>query len=242
MGGMFTLATGRSYLEARKYIEELDLQFPVILCNGAMIYKPATGELQPVATIGNKDLATILMDLEQKMPSSIDIFAYGVDKVYGTRIGPLSQCGMDGDFPLQLLPSFRSLPENMACLKVIAVANKNDMPQLLGWSKTMGHLSVEFVLSSDHYFEILPAGVSKGNALKTVLKSLHLFPNQAAAIGDHLNDLSMFHNVGLSAAVANAHPLALQHAKINVPSNNDHGVSYLIRHYLLPSLSQAHPY
>ncbi|MGA9174213.1 MAG: HAD-IIB family hydrolase, partial [Thermoactinomyces sp.] len=71
-GGFFTLATGRSYPESKKYIRELKLSCPVILYNGAMIYDPATDQLNPVSLISDSLMVSILKDLEQKLPSSID--------------------------------------------------------------------------------------------------------------------------------------------------------------------------
>jgi Cof subfamily protein (haloacid dehalogenase superfamily) len=238
-GGFFTLATGRSYPESKKYIRELKLSCPVILYNGAMIYDPATDQLNPVSLISDSLMVSILKDLEQKLPSSIDIFVYGIDKIYGTKVGDLTKTWADADFSLEMLPSFHDLPADVVSVKIVAVADKEAMEHLIQWSQTIRHLPVECVLSADHYFEILPAGASKGNALLKVLKTLKLSPTQAVAIGDHLNDLSMFQIAGLSAAVKNAHPSAQKQAQLIVPSNNESAVAHLIRHHLLPAFSQT---
>jgi hydroxymethylpyrimidine pyrophosphatase-like HAD family hydrolase len=106
------------------------------------------------------------------------------------------------------------------------------MKQLHTWSKTVTH-DLEFVQSSDHYFEILPPNISKGAALARIAEERGIPSCQIATIGDHLNDLSMLRMAGLSAAVANAHPHVLQMADIVVPSNDEGGVAYLIHQHLL---------
>lgn len=238
MGGLFTLATGRSYMEAKRYIEQLDLQFPVILCNGAILYEPVSESVFPVHTMPRNLMLSLLHELERKLPSSIDFFAYGLDTVYATKMGPLAKAGVDQiDFNVEMLTSFEQIPDTL-CIKVIAVATDEEMKLLLDWSKT-ADFPVDFIPSSDNYFEILPAGASKGNALSALLKRLHLTPDKAAAIGDHCNDLSMLSRAGLGAAVANAHPAVLQQAKIIVPSNNDHGVAHLIHDHLMLPIPQA---
>lgn len=40
IGGIFTLATGRGILSATPYINELNIDVPVILFNGCIIYDP----------------------------------------------------------------------------------------------------------------------------------------------------------------------------------------------------------
>ncbi len=238
MGGLFTLATGRSYMEAKRYIEQLDLGFPVILCNGAILYEPVSGSVIPVHTMSRDLMLSLLHDLKRKLPASIDIFAYGLDAVYATKIGPLAQAGIDQiDFNVEMLSSFDEIPDTL-CIKVIAVASADEMQFLVDWSKT-ADFPVDFFPSSDNYFEIMPRGASKGNALSALLKKLHLTPDKAAAIGDHLNDLSMISIAGLGAAVANAHPAVLQQAEVIVSSNDEHGVARLIQDHLMFPFPQA---
>ncbi|MBA4493417.1 Cof-type HAD-IIB family hydrolase [Paenactinomyces guangxiensis] len=238
LGGCFTLATGRNYLESKRMIDQLELLFPVILCNGAILYEPATQSLLPIHTMSRDLMMAVLQDLEQKMPSAVDLFAYGVDRVYARKVSPQTQAWADqNDFQPEVIPSFEQIPDT-PCIKIVAVGGPEEINLLQEWSRTI-HLPVDFIASSDNYFEILPAGASKGNALARLLQKLHLVPEKAAAIGDHCNDLSMLSRAGLSAAVANAHPSVLQQAKVIVPSNDADGVSHLIHNHLIHPFSRA---
>mgnify|MGYP001252650159 FL=1 len=234
VGGLFTLATGRSYTESKRYINQLDLDLPVILCNGAILFEPATQKLNPISTLEDDLLHSILKEMRQ-LNTAVDLFVYTLDTFYATHVSPLAQKGMDSDdFRVEWISSFDRLPK-LPWIKIVAVADHEDMHQLQQWS-AQSDFPVEFVQSSDHYFEVLPQGVSKGAAVKKLAENLDLDLSQTATIGDHCNDLSMIRVAGLSAAVSNAHPELLQAAKVIVPSNNESGVSYFIRNYLLKAV------
>lgn len=234
-GGMFTLATGRSYAEARRFIRILNPDLPVILCNGAVLYDPAADRLTPLATLQREVAADVLQKLTT-LCLNIDIFVYTSDAVYATQVGPLAREGMNSeDFRLEIVESFGVLAE-VPWIKFVIVADHEEMKQLHAWSKTVNH-DLEFVQSSDHYFEILPPNISKGVALARIAEERRIPFRQIATIGDHLNDLSMLRMAGLSAAVANAHPHVLQTADIVVPSNDEGGVAHLINEYLLKDVA-----
>jgi hydroxymethylpyrimidine pyrophosphatase-like HAD family hydrolase len=55
-----------------------------------------------------------------------------------------------------------------------------------------------------HSYHLVPAGVSKAQAISLDLKARGLEPSQAAAIGDSLTDLDMSSAVGFMALVSNA--------------------------------------
>ncbi|OYD08510.1 HAD family hydrolase [Paludifilum halophilum] len=237
-GGRFTLATGRSYREAKRFIHELKVDLPVILCNGGLIYEPASDQLHPVATLERKTVFELVEQLS-RLTVDTDIFIYTLDKIYATGISPSTEAALEqGEgLSLELIPSYNDLPQ-VPWLKLVAVAEEEAMPHLHDWSKTYGD-SLEFVQSSANYFEIMPKNISKGNALTKLARRFHLEPRQCAAIGDHLNDLSMIQIAGTNAAVANAHPHLIHAAKNLVPSNEEAGVSHFIRNHLLKTMPQA---
>lgn len=57
---------------------------------------------------------------------------------------------------------------------------------------------------NSHWLEVQPAGISKGHALKQILDLEHLSKQEALAIGDGENDISMFEVVGTAIAMKNA--------------------------------------
>ena len=68
---------------------------------------------------------------------------------------------------------------------------------------------------------------------ENVLKELGVPPDEAIAIGDSESDIGMFSLAGLGIAMRNA-PDEVQRAALHVaPSNDDDGVAWAIRKFLL---------
>lgn len=82
------------------------------------------------------------------------------------------------------------------------------------------------------WVEILAPGTNKASGLEKACDYLEIDTSQTAAVGDHLNDVEMLRWVKWSAAVKNAHPLAIEAADVVVSSNDNHGVAQFINHLL----------
>jgi len=63
------------------------------------------------------------------------------------------------------------------------------------------------ITRSDEMINLMPPNISKGFALEKILKSEKINPNSVVAIGDSLNDLSVFDVVRYPIAVSNSHDL-----------------------------------
>ena len=57
--------------------------------------------------------------------------------------------------------------------------------------------------------------------------------SRTAVLGDNYNDVSMLRVAGLPIAMGNAETAVKQVAKFIAPSNDESGVAYAIRHYIL---------
>jgi Cof subfamily protein (haloacid dehalogenase superfamily) len=60
------------------------------------------------------------------------------------------------------------------------------------------------MFSKPHFLEVVPAGVSKGEALKHLANRLNIPISQCIAFGDSSNDIEMIEAAGLGVVVANA--------------------------------------
>lgn len=78
---------------------------------------------------------------------------------------------------------------------------------------------------------ILPNSVSKLTGLLYTCEKWKIPLNQVVAIGSDLDDLDIIEAVGLGVAMGNA-PLEMKHAADWITrSNNEHGVSYMVREH-----------
>ena len=84
-----------------------------------------------------------------------------------------------------------------------------------------------------HSLCILPRDADKGTALKFVAGKLEIPLDQVLAIGDNPNDIPMFDAAGVSVAMGNAPPEVKAAATVVGPSNDDEGVAWAIRNFVL---------
>ena len=75
------------------------------------------------------------------------------------------------------------------------------------------------------WFDILPAGVSKGAGLDVLLDALGLRPDEVAVFGDAENDLEIMGKVPYAVAVANATDEVMRVARYRVGASADEGMA-----------------
>jgi len=72
-------------------------------------------------------------------------------------------------------------------------------------------LGLDWLISDDRYFDVLPKGISKGPSIKRLITHLGIDAAQVLCAGDTVNDLSMLAS-GLNAvAVGNSEPALIEH-------------------------------
>ncbi|MFT6773317.1 MAG: hydroxymethylpyrimidine pyrophosphatase-like HAD family hydrolase [Paracoccaceae bacterium] len=67
-------------------------------------------------------------------------------------------------------------------------------------------LGLDWLMSDNRYFDVLPRGVSKGPSLKRLIAHLGIDAARVLAAGDTLNDLSMLESGLQAVAVGNSEP------------------------------------
>ena len=93
--------------------------------------------------------------------------------------------------------------------------------------------SINRPTNSAHYVILTHPDAEKAHALGVVLKELGVPPDQAIAMGDSESDIGMFRLTGLGIAMRNA-PDEVQREALHVaPSNDEDGVAWAIRKFLL---------
>lgn len=82
---------------------------------------------------------------------------------------------------------------------------------------------------SIHSLAVFPRLADKGTALALVLGRLGIHPRHVMAIGDNLNDVSMFAHARVRVAMGNAPPEVKQAANLVAPSNDEEGVAWALK-------------
>jgi Cof subfamily protein (haloacid dehalogenase superfamily) len=219
------LVTGRNLLSLESIVSPLGLQSPFIGCGGAFICDLKTGELIEKHTLpiaNTREL--ILLCRENKTLMYIE----NQDSTL---------CEMDADEfwrARKSLSTHRNIVPDL--LQVIAepplkamVAGEHEKIQKI-FDEIKKRRIFENLVYSDHVsFDILPSGVNKGIALKSVATRLQIDPARIASIGNWWNDMDMFRVSGMSVAMGNAPDEIKAGVDLVAPSNDQGGVAWALR-------------
>lgn len=95
---------------------------------------------------------------------------------------------------------------------------------------------ISITTSGVQKLEIGNPNASKGKALTFMAKHFDVPLEYTVAIGDNLNDLSMFEVAGVSIAMGNAEEIVKKHATFITKDHNDDGVAYGLKKYVLEEI------
>jgi len=95
------------------------------------------------------------------------------------------------------------------------------------------NLAEGFSESYPDYLNIVRAGADKGSALAAVCEALDIPLRAALAIGDAAPDIAMIEVAGIGVAMGNAAPAVKAAATAVAPTNDNDGVAWAIRKYVL---------
>ena len=220
------IATGRTYGASLSAIKELDVKTPVINYNGGRITDTVTGEVIYENPLPEKIVEEIIKISREK---KIHLNLYRDDnlyieneseegKGYAEHAGiPYTLINFD-DFAGKTSTKALFLGEHEKLKKLKEELEKK-------FSET------DFVFSQYTYLEVLNKGVSKGKAVKEIMKRYDLSSDEVMAFGDQWNDLSMLKSVKYGYLMGNA----LDELKKEFPSdritlsNDDDGIYYIIK-------------
>lgn len=244
-GGLFTLATGRNFLHTKELIEQLQIDIPVIVSDGAIMYDPIEKKKHILARFSWGQVQTLIQDC-QPLSSYIDIFFFSFHpekddhRIYSTIDSPMmAQYAKNWFYDVSLLPSWKALEMEAPMINLfVHIKNDKGKEAFREWClEQTDNYDIQFW--TEEFISISPSASNKGSALLTICKQLDVSSGKVAAIGDHYNDLSLSRTVGLFAAMANGEQKVKESAKYVVPSNDDNGVAYFIHHHLLSHTDQS---
>lgn len=226
-GARVVLATGRSFASAAPYIRALGMRPPHITLNGAIMAEPDAGRFTVRATLTTEQLALALDLLDAHGIAHIVYGAAGIYAVPGTPhldlLGPYGEAPAVFCAPAEL----RAVP---APLKVLAFLDTGTLDQEL--AAAAGE-RVATIRSGAAFFEFVPPGVSKGEALSELMAYYGVSRDEVLAIGDGENDLSMFAVAGMSVAMADAPAAVRARAHTLTGTCAEGGVAEALRRFVL---------
>ena len=228
-GVIICICTGRAYPAAKRYVDELDLQIPLILYNGSRIISRDGKEIIFNKTI-DKEISNSVFDIINMNDGTCcfwkdDALYFNKNNEYTVYYENLT-----GIKPTIINDYDESLFTNIN--KFIWF----DTPQNLEFIKNNilnGVVGIDCFKSQSHILEIVPNNVNKGEAIKILSNHYNIDISQVIAIGDDENDKSMIMAAGLGVAMENGKDCVKEVANYITSSNEENGVGKVINEFIL---------
>ncbi|QOX65349.1 HAD family phosphatase [Anoxybacterium hadale] len=232
----FMLATGRIFGGAKGYAKELNLDTPILSCNGALI-KGTDGTVIYGKHIEPSPLTEVFHLLQGK---ELYFHFYGEENFYTRKLTDYMSRFYDLNkkleeqerFPIIEVDPFEVAGKD-SIYKVLAHCGteeheRNELYELL---KAVPGISV--TSSWSNTFDICADQVNKGIAIERYAAEKGINPSEILCFGDNFNDLEMIQYAGMGVAVENAVTLVKETANYVTLSNNEDGVAKAIEKLIL---------
>ncbi len=228
-GGRFTIATGRSIISAAKYVGLLHqngvlLDGPAILFNGAAIYDYHRREML-WHTVMPPDTLRYLAVVKERYPQ-VGIEVLGEKTTFVATFNRFVKEHLEIEHLPYQIAELDEIPPG--AIKVLFALEHELIPEFARFMEEQRFAGVCYVESAEHYYEMLPAGNSKGEALSHLSALTGIPVENTVTVGDYNNDIEMIRRAGIGVAMGNALPAVKQAADRVVASNNEDGLKQLI--------------
>ena len=226
------LTITRNSDSVRRFAAEIGLTEPVICTNGAMILGTPDGPVWHRRLIPGP--------LAESLAAVADAEGYSLI----TTVGEVSYIRQqEGQSLGETQPGRWVVGRNVEALAAgdpVRILNYDPagIPHLrrICESQFAGQAHVETYFRPDGSAKslgVFAAGSDKGTALRLVSERLGIDRSQVMAIGDNPNDLPMFACASIRVAMGNATRDVKAAATVVAPSNDDAGVAWTVRRYVL---------
>ena len=237
-GVKVVLVTGRHHEATRPYHFELELETPVICCNGTYIKDFA--QVDPIScnpldkeqasqilqTARDFDIYTIMyvkdaMTYESLIPHMKRFIAWGEAQPENVRPRIIRvedfQQTIDSTDAVFKFVYFHDDPEVLkkACDRLQQTSNVSCERS---WSDRM---------------DVANGGNTKGGTLLRLAEEWGILPEEIIAVGDNDNDVSMVTRAGLGVAMGHSSEALMQVADLQIGSNDEDSIARLIEEYIL---------
>ena len=203
-GVAFTIATGRSSFLVGKFAEDLGIDVPIITSNGGSLFDAK--ERRQFASVDFEE-AKIRKLLEYLLDNNADATLYSDEGIffapcssrkffvegYNVGVEPAKKApiiDIDKSFlNRSVLPRFN---------KILLIKPNDTLHDLM-----LSDPELEALASGIDLFDVMPRGVSKGNALLKLAEYLGIPSDRTFAIGDNENDVPMIEAAKYGIAMGN---------------------------------------
>ncbi len=228
-GVIVTLATGRMFSATRTFAEDLGITAPLLCCQGGWIQAREGEVLHRIAL--PTPVARAALALGETHGWQAVVYANGRLFVREMLHADAFYAGLLG--APDLGTAWADVLTTYSVDKVLFVAEPDQIPAMGKLLNQHFAEEAEVIQSHSMFIEVIPQGVSKGNALAWLADHCGIAQQEVLAAGDQENDLSMVQWAGVGVAMGNAIPKLKQAATWVAPSVAEDGVAALLERFVL---------
>ena len=235
-GMLFSYATARSLITAKKVTGEINVRIPLIVYNGTFVIDNITEEIL-ISNYFDKSVYVLLDDLFAKGIYPI-VYAHIGGKESFSFVPELCTRGMrcfldtrKGDVRTNEVNSTGKLKQG-DIFYITCIDTPEKLRPLYEKYREKYHCVYHTdIYSKEQWLELMPREASKANAIRQLKARLGC--ERLIVFGDGKNDIDMFQMADESHAVENAHDDLKQYATDIILSNDEDGVAkWLLEHYV----------
>lgn len=224
------LVTGRTYVSAKPFADELGLNSVIITYNGAKVVDYKDDKVLYEEPLEEKYTKQII---EMAKNKNIHINLYQDNKWYVENTDneeAIHYANYTGLTPIK--KDFESFDGyGMTKITIQNMENSDVFNSLCKEIQDILGTKIYTAKSQDYLFEILNKNVNKGIVLKRILKSEGINLNECVAFGDALNDLEMLTEVGYGVAMGNSPLILKKKVRYVTDTNENNGVAKFLKKY-----------
>jgi hypothetical protein len=239
-GVEISISTGRSYISAKEYIEQLKLDIPVVYQNGALILHGADKNRILRAIKLDSTLArNIIIEAKKAQVNCVlykDFFEFPDMHVEEIPDTPYANYYEHNSFRIRVCDN---VVDHIDHDGVVEVALEGPEKKILEVIEKIERFSERIsvvknnTIENHSFYEFFGPGVRKSVGLNYLRNVLDTEKNEVAYIGDNYNDLDVMKEAGFSVAMKNAPEDVKRHADyVTSKTNDESGVAEAVEKIL----------
>lgn len=236
-GKMFIIATGRMYIAAKPYAEQLGLDVPIVTYNGGLIRGSKSGKVfleQPIKL----EIAQEFLDFIKEKGNYAQY--YVGDELYIKEPNKYSYMygEMQGIHSCIIAKGEEFFTAKERPYKILMSMEPEELPTTMAQFRKRFAGKLDITSSHPMFLELLEPGVNKWQAICKLAEKLGIKQSEIMCLGDSDNDYEMVANAGIGVAMANATDKVKSGAKIITASNDNDGVAIVLESILTPQAKE----
>ena len=228
-GGRFAIATGRALAALVKYVDQVPMNAPGVVCNGAALYDFARGEYLEMAMLDG-DVRERGQAVLEKFPSAA-VEAYHIDNVIHA-VHPNAITRQHEHLTKVAVEERPSLPEVPLPLgKLLFEDDHAVLEEIKGFLTEQGWSGdYELIFSGQNLLELTARGANKGGMVRRLAARLGITMKHVYCVGDEANDIPMLTAAAEGFAPANCVSLGRDCGATIVSDARESALADVVRH------------